>query len=266
MALNSTLDGANIDALMISSATKRDLKKMAKYAFDESGVDCESRNQIKKVLSTFCHSMLDKNSLMKALIDEAKAESRELERSSINANGRRNILEAYTKMVHLYKVALFVIGMNPNASVDEWENTALHKLFCSLNVRDDDIDKRNYLLEILQSFIDCDFHLDQTNRGGETIFEAWYYTSDCPNTIDFLRSAVRKNNLINPHRLGCLAAAAVPEDATECLNRNEINYPEVLIDVIYHHQFFTSHVSYEDEDEDESETEIDRKTSQIKIV
>ena len=48
MALNSTLDGANIDALMISSATKRDLKKMAKYAFDEGGVDCESRNQIKK--------------------------------------------------------------------------------------------------------------------------------------------------------------------------------------------------------------------------
>ena len=31
-----------------SSATKRDLKKMAKYAFDEGGVDCESRNQIKK--------------------------------------------------------------------------------------------------------------------------------------------------------------------------------------------------------------------------
>ena len=85
------------------------------------------------------------------------------------------------------------------------------------------------MLEILLSFIDCDFHLDQTNRG-ETIFEAWYYTSDCLNTIDFLHNAVRKNDRISSNKLSCLSAAAVPAAATESLNRNEINYPEVLID------------------------------------
>ena len=232
------------DDFIISTSTKRDLVKIAKYAFDDNfeGLKVEkTRKKMKKVLMRLYGCNLDP-SVMRAFVYEATNGCIKLIEWNWRS-GRDKILEAYRKMVHLFKVALVDIGINPNAA-DQSGNTALHHLVTNIDM-DEDIDKCNYMLEIIQLFIDSDCHIvHKQNWCGETIFKKLHHSI-----------FKQLKNPVGPQRLCCLAAAAVPDQVIPLLNK-EIKYPEKLINAIYHHQF--SPVQHTDEVEDrETETDTD---------
>ena len=173
-------------------------------------------------------------SVMRAFVYEATNEC-------IKVWTRWNIRGKYKKN-GLFKVALVDIEFYPNA-VDQSGNTALHHLFTDIEMGKD-IDKCNYISEIIQLFIDSDCHIvHKKNWCGETVFKKLHHSI-----------FKQQKNPVGPQRLSCLAAAAVPDHVTPLLNK-EIKYPEKLINAIYHHQF--SRVQHTDEVEDrETETNI----------
>lgn len=254
VSINSIIDADHIitfavkDDCLISSSTKRDLVKMARYAFDDTfqGLEVEEiKTKMKKVLKRFYH--YDGNngcaSIMDAFVYVAKNTIEEFTDYYWRLE-HDFILKEYRKMFDLFKVALVDIGINPN-SVDERGNTALHYSWRIILRGSPTHDIWNYIIEIIQLFIKSDFHLvHQINQQGESILDLFdnpHRFSDADEYFsvnESLRSAIEQaENSFGPQRLFCLAAAAVPDELIPYLTNEEINYPEKLIDAIFHHRF-----------------------------